>query len=117
QICSHVAYDGKLTLYADEDGVEHKLGELIGHVTVPNSNQFIEASWVRNPAFKGAVRRNLLNADHIANNQQFAAQFDNSASVAEFRNGLEFDVPVRAASVQVPARKYLPSLLRIAEEM
>src|SRR5690606_8964420 len=47
QICSHVAYDGKLTSYTDEDGAEHRLGELIGHVTVPNSNQFIEASWVQ----------------------------------------------------------------------
>ncbi|MGH9920404.1 MAG: hypothetical protein ACRD6W_16240, partial [Nitrososphaerales archaeon] len=36
------------------------------HVSVPNSNQFIEASWVRNPAFRGAVRRNILNPDATA---------------------------------------------------
>ena len=31
-----------------------------GHVTVPNSTTFIEASWVGNPAFKGAVLRSIL---------------------------------------------------------
>jgi hypothetical protein len=63
QLCPCIMYDGKGNKFADEDGVEHKLGELIGHVSVPNSNTFIEASWVRNPAFRGAQRRNFLNDD------------------------------------------------------
>ncbi len=63
QLCPCIMYDGKGSKFADEQGVEHKLGELIGHVSVPNSNTFIEASWVRNPAFKGAERRNFLNED------------------------------------------------------
>lgn len=63
QLCPCIMYDGKNTKFLDEGGVEHRLGELIGHVSVPNSNTFIEASWVRNPAFKGAERRNFLNDD------------------------------------------------------
>jgi len=63
QFCSHVAYDGKNSEFIDENGQKHRLAELIGHTTVPNSNQFIEASWVRAPAFSGAQRRNVLNAE------------------------------------------------------
>lgn len=63
QLCPCVMYDGKGTKFADDEGVEHKLGELIGHCSIPSSNTFIEASWVRNPAFRGAERRNFLNSD------------------------------------------------------
>jgi hypothetical protein len=63
QLCPCVQYDGKHTEYVGDDGQKYKISELIGHVSVPNSNQFIEASWVKNPAFKGAVRRNFLNGD------------------------------------------------------
>lgn len=63
QLCPCIMYGGKNTLFTDSDGVEHRLAELIGHVSVPNSNQFIEASWVRNPAFSGAQRRNILNPE------------------------------------------------------
>lgn len=63
QSCSHIAYDGKGSKFIDEDGIEHILSELLGHASMPNSLQFIEASWVHNPAFAGAVRRNLLNAE------------------------------------------------------
>lgn len=61
QLCPCILYDGKNKFFTDDDGQEHRLAELIGHVSVPNSNQFIEASWVRNPAFVGAQRRNFLN--------------------------------------------------------
>lgn len=60
-LCPCIVYDGKGSKFIDEDGQERMVAELIGHVSVPNSNQFIEASWVRNPAFTGAVRRNILN--------------------------------------------------------
>lgn len=68
QLCPCVQYDGKHTEYLGDDGKKYKISELIGHVSVPNSNQFIEASWVKNPAFSGAVRRNFLNAGdpHLA---------------------------------------------------
>lgn len=99
QLCSHIAYDGKLSAWIDREGQEHRLSELIGHVTIPNSNQFIEASWVHNPAFRGAVRRNLLNADEISGNPEFASQMAEASSLSDFRNGgMEFSVPSRAAS-------------------
>jgi hypothetical protein len=37
-----------------------------GHVTDPASVKFIEASWVANPAFTGAVLRNILSPQEIA---------------------------------------------------
>lgn len=85
QLCPHVLYDGKGSLYKDEDGVEHRLAELIGHVSVPESNQFIEASWVRNPAFTGAVRRNILNQGDPA----VAAKMDHAAEVFEIRRSMD----------------------------
>ena len=62
-LCPCIAVDGKGSKFLDEDGVEHSIAELIGHVSVPNSNVFIEASWVHTPAFTGAVRRSILNED------------------------------------------------------
>lgn len=82
QVCPCIQYIGKGTKYQDTDGQEHVISELIGHVSVPNSNQFIEASWVRNPAFKGAVRRNLLNPDM----HQVATALDKSNVVYELRS-------------------------------
>lgn len=62
-LCPCITVDGKGSKFYDEDGIEHSVAELIGHVSVPNSNVFIEASWVHTPAFTGAVRRNVLNDD------------------------------------------------------
>jgi hypothetical protein len=88
QLCNHVLYDGKNTMFRDENGIEHKLAELIGHVSVPNSNQFIEASWVRNPAFTGATRRNILNPDSTAT----VAALEKAATIYEIRkNDLHID--------------------------
>lgn len=81
QLCPHVLYDGKGTKFLDEENVEHRLAELIGHVSIPNSNQFIEASWVRNPAFRGAQRRNILNPDSSA----LAGAVSRAAEVYELR--------------------------------
>lgn len=96
QLCPCVMYEGKGTPYRDESGVEHPISELIGHVSVPNSNQFIEASWVRNPAFKGAVRRNILNGD----SPHVAARMNEAALVHELRRGVRpIDGVAKAASV------------------
>lgn len=104
QLCSHIMYDGKLSNWVDAQGQEHKLSELIGHAAIPNSNQFIEASWVHNPAFRGAVRRNLLNSDMISNNPEFMSQFSSSQGENDFRNGtMDFSVPSRAASIRLSA--------------
>lgn len=97
QLCPCVLYEGKGTAFADEDGVQHTISELIGHVTAPNSNQFIEASWVKNPAFRGAVRRNFLNADTMA----IAAKLGEAAKIYEIRQGESHpDELKRAASMR-----------------
>lgn len=97
QLCPCVMYEGKGTMFLDDAGVQHPIAELIGHVTVPNSNQFIEASWVRNPAFRGAVRRNILNPE----SQQVAARVEQVARIHEVRSSQAVpDGLSRAASVR-----------------
>ncbi len=81
-LCPCILYEGKGTKFADENGIEHSIAEQVGHVSVPNSNQFIEASWVKNPAFRGAVRRNFLNAD----SSHLATQIGESSMIHELRS-------------------------------
>jgi DNA-binding transcriptional regulator WhiA len=61
---SRRTYDGKVyNLAVDQDEsylVEGLASHNCGHYTDPNSVRFIEASWVANPAFKGAVLRNII---------------------------------------------------------
>lgn len=61
QICPHIR-NFKGSKFKIKDGTERIAAELCGHYTVPESCRFIEASWVANPAFKGAVLRNILTA-------------------------------------------------------
>lgn len=59
-LCEHVRF-GKGGRFLDHRGRNAKVAELCGHHTAPNGGiQFIEASWVEIPAFKGAVLRNIL---------------------------------------------------------
>lgn len=59
-LCPHIKFmKGKTFL--DTNGIQRKIAEICGHVTdEPGSVTFIEASWVGNPAFKGAVLRSFL---------------------------------------------------------
>ncbi len=59
QLCPCVKYE-KGNKYVDKLGTTRIIAELCGHVSVPDSCKFIEASWVKNPAFAGAVLRNIL---------------------------------------------------------
>lgn len=101
QVCPCVSYMGKHAKFVDEEGINQVVCELIGNVAVPNSNQFIEASWVGNPAFRGAVRRNILNPDEV----KLAAQLQEAELVAKIRS-----------QVQVPDGIAKAASLRIAEE-
>jgi len=65
QLCACIRYF-KGQDFVDEYGVQRKVAELCGHHTDPNSVRFIEASWVANPAFKGAVLRSVLSAEDVA---------------------------------------------------
>ncbi len=60
QLCHHIKYQ-KGNYFIDTMGKRRKIAELCGHITCePGSCKFIEGSWVGNPAFPGAVVRNLL---------------------------------------------------------
>lgn len=65
QLCACVRYF-KGQAFVDEGKVTRKVAELCGHFTDPSSVRFIEASWVANPAFKGAVLRSVLSAEDVA---------------------------------------------------
>lgn len=59
QLCPHVKY-AKGTKFVDAKGQQRVIAELCGHMSVPESVKFIEASWVGTPAFTGAVVRGVL---------------------------------------------------------
>jgi hypothetical protein len=65
QLCACIRYF-KGQQFVDESGTPRKVAELCGHHTDPTSVRFIEASWVANPAFKGAVLRGVLSAKEVA---------------------------------------------------
>lgn len=66
QLCPHIRYF-KGNEFVDGVGKKRKIAELCGHITEePGSVKFIEASWVANPAFPGAVMRNIINPSDVA---------------------------------------------------
>ena len=65
QLCSHIKYS-KGNHFLDALGKTRKIAELCGHSSDPRSVKFIEASWVANPAFTGAVLRNILTPEEAA---------------------------------------------------
>lgn len=66
QLCGHIKYQ-KGNLFLDGLGKQRKIAELCGHlIDEPGSVRFIEASWVANPAFTGAVLRNILTPQEAA---------------------------------------------------
>jgi hypothetical protein len=65
QLCPHIRYM-KGNDYFDALGNKRKIAELCGHITAePGSVKFIEASWVANPAFTGAVLRSILQPSQV----------------------------------------------------
>ncbi len=65
ELCPHVKYE-KGNQFIGPLGQVLKVAELCGHSSEPNSVRFIEASWVANPAFKGAVLRAILTPEETA---------------------------------------------------
>lgn len=77
KLCPHIRWF-KGSDFIDEMGKKRKIAELCGHISAePGSVKFIEASWVANPAFKGAVIRNILSPEEISGSvgQQLQAAF------------------------------------------
>jgi hypothetical protein len=65
ELCGHIKY-AKGNTFKDAFGKTHRVAELCGHSSENDSVKFIEASWVANPAFKGAVVRNLFPGEAAA---------------------------------------------------
>lgn len=84
QLCPHVKYFKGSDFY-DQFGKKRKVAELCGHVTEePGSVRFIEASWVANPAFTGAVLRNILSPEDVANlNNKMMVAFSQPTRLGE----------------------------------
>jgi hypothetical protein len=65
QLCEHIKYQKGNTFY-DAQGRKNRIAEICGHSTLENGGvNFIEASWVAVPAFKGAVMRNILSPSEV----------------------------------------------------
>lgn len=64
ELCTHIAHYKGSQFYG-EDGHKRIVAELCGHESEPGSVEWIEASWVANPAFRGAVTRNILGVGDI----------------------------------------------------
>jgi len=84
QLCPHVRYL-KGNEWIDELGKRRRIAELCGHRTAePGSVKFIEASWVANPAFTGAVLRSILSPEEIAGiGQRVQVAFSTPARTAD----------------------------------
>lgn len=59
QLCHHVRFY-KNNFFHDPNGIKRIIAELCGRAEDPESCKFIDASWVRKPAFGGAVLRNIV---------------------------------------------------------
>ena len=75
EMCEHVRYQ-KLNRFIDSQGQQRIIAELCGHESEDPTGgvTFIEASWVANPAFKGAVMRNILVPSQVSDTTLRQAQ-------------------------------------------
>jgi len=88
--CEHIQYD-LLSEFVDENGITRIVSELCGTslpdpktgrlVGDPESNKFIEASWVENPAFKGAVVNHLVEPTNAL--EKYASVFEEAQLLDE----------------------------------
>ena len=66
-LCPHIKYE-KGNHWYDDFGNRRRIAELCGHESIePNAGvNFIEASWVAVPAFRGAVLRNIVDLKDVS---------------------------------------------------
>lgn len=106
-LCRHIKYEKGSTFF-DAKGIRRKVAELCGHYTDPKSVQFIEASWVANPAFKGAVLRSILDPQNAklseTNRQKIQVAFSKPVQVpsSSLQKAARL-APVGVGSMAVPS--------------
>lgn len=60
ELCTHIKFFKRNSFISESDGKKRVIAELCGDILYPDSNRFIEGSWVETPAFKGAVMRSEI---------------------------------------------------------
>jgi hypothetical protein len=83
QACKHIRYF-KHNFFYDKNGIKRVIAELCGRSEDPDSCKFIDASWVRKPAFEGAVLRNILNMGDSASSD-VSEKLQNAISFPSFQ--------------------------------
>ena len=78
EACNHVRFQ-KNNMFFDPNGTQRKIAELCGHESEPDSVKFIEASWVKQPAFTGAVLRSFVSPSEIV-----SAKLEKAHSVSSY---------------------------------
>jgi hypothetical protein len=79
EACEHVRFQ-KNNMFFDDNGVQRKIAELCGHESEPDSVKFIEASWVKQPAFTGAVLRSFVEPS-----EELGAKLEAAKKVAPYQ--------------------------------
>jgi len=109
EMCPHIKYEKGNTFY-DEHGHKSKVAELCGHSSLePNGGvYFVEASWVEQPAFTGAVLRSVLEPTPIT-----------TAKVQEVLDSVppqwSDEAQLKAASLAMPLVKEVSDIKIIAD--
>lgn len=110
--CSHILNE-KGQYFIDASGNKRRIAELCGHRSVPNSCRFTEASWVEVPAFAGAERREVINADAFLSKDDFEKWSSKDyqeklLKIASFisrkRSELNSSIQKKVASLETQAR-------------
>jgi len=83
EACDHVKYE-KNNMFYDNNGIQRKIAELCGDAGDPESVVFVDASWVRHPAFTGAVKRNVI---QIPGDMLSKIQAANAVASYEYKEG------------------------------
>lgn len=83
-LCKHVLHE-KGDWFIDRQGNRRVVAELCGHPAEKNSCVFLESSWVRTPAFKGAVVRANLAIEDKAAGELFSKRIEYAHKVSDLR--------------------------------
>lgn len=95
QLCKHVRYF-KNNFFIDKSGVKRIIAELCGRAEDPGSCKFIDGSWVKKPAFGGALLRNLVEPS-----EDVSEKFNKAMAVPSFQ--AQPGMLLRAASLSAAA--------------
>jgi len=102
KLCKHVRYF-KNNYFMDKNGVKRIIAELCGRAEDPESCKFIDASWVRKPAFGGALLRNLVEPSDVSDVSEKITR-----AVARPSFQPQQGMLLRAASQAAAARRSIP---------